>query len=96
MIHVSFIFKFFFFKCVAYSAARFPYSRIQLLCMHVLTNDCFEFSHISHFIHSYVRYFMLLFFFSSPRGFLYFSHHEEHETRDVAIPFLVVVKNKYR
>ena len=49
-------------KCVAYSAARFPYSRIQLLCMPVLTDDCFEFSHISHFIHSYVRYFMLLFF----------------------------------
>ena len=59
-------------KCVAYSAVRFRYSRIQLLCMHVLTDDCFEFSHISYFIHSYVRYFMLLFFFSSPQGFLLF------------------------
>ena len=59
-------------KCVAYSAVRFPYSRIQLLCMHVLTDDCFEFSHISYFIHSYVRYFMLLFFSSSPQGFLLF------------------------
>ena len=50
--------------------------------------------HISY-IHMYRN---LHCFFSSPHreGFFYFSHHEEHETRDVAIPFLMVVKNKYR
>lgn len=45
-----------------------------------------------HIFHKFICMVFFAAFFSSLRreGFFYVSHHEEHETRDVAIPFLMV------
>ena len=75
-------------KCVAYSAARFPYSRIQLLCMHVLTNDCFEFSHWHFTFHTFICTVFYTAFFLLLAARVSFIFLITRSTRHVTLPSL--------